>query len=312
MHAYRRVTYAHRCQIQAFLQVKVPISQIAPGVGFHKSTIYREISRNAGKLGYDAQRASQLARNRLLRCRRPHLIQGNVESLILYHLFNALSPQQISARCRREKVLIPSHQTIYAYISRYSREFRPFRRRYNRRGASRRRMKLHKALGKVSIDKRPAIANQRRRIGDWERDCMYGANGQQILVCTDRKSRFTKMARITEKSVSAVATLTNRLLRETKRRIHTVTNDNGPEFRYPDMIRAKVFYCHPRKPQQRGTVENTIGLLRQYITRKTNLETLTNNDIKCIENQLNYRPRKCLDYLTPYEVFYGKSVALAV
>jgi IS30 family transposase len=172
-------------------------------------------------------------------------------------------------------------------------------------------MKLHKSSGKLNIEERPILANQRERIGDWERDCMYAAKRQQLLVCTDRKSRFTKIARVREQSVTAIAKLTNQLLRETKKKAHTVTNDNGPEFRYPDMIKAKVYYCHPRKPQQRGTVENTIGLIRQHIKRKTNLDTLSDADIKDIEDQLNFRPRKCLDYLTPYEVFYDRTVALA-
>jgi IS30 family transposase len=173
-------------------------------------------------------------------------------------------------------------------------------------------MAAHKQEGKTSIEQRPVESNKRLRLGDWERDCMYGARGERLLVCVDRKSRLTKITKVVGRTVRDITKLTNKLLQETKRKIHTITNDNGPEFRHPDGAIAPVYYCHPRRPQERGTVENTIGLIRQYIKRTTDLTLLTNQDIKHVEEVLNFRPRKCLDYKTPYEVFYGKSVALAL
>lgn len=273
---YRRVTYSDRCQIHAFLQVKVSVSRISKELGFHKSTIYREISRN----GIVPQLAEARSGLRRKVCRRPFLITGEVEGQVLAQLFSDLSPEQISRRLALEKIAQVSHQTIYHYVYRNRRALKPYLRRFNRRGTSRIRMKAHKALHKQSIDLRPRQANERLRIGDWERDGMYGANRQQLLVCTDRKSRYTKIGRMKAYSVLKVNKLTNTLLKRTRRRVHTITNDNGPEFRYGTGAIAPVYYCHPGKPQQRGTVENTVGLLRQYIKRKTNLETLTDKDLQ--------------------------------
>ncbi|WP_423811889.1 transposase, partial [Pseudomonas aeruginosa] len=94
--------------------------------------------------------------------------------------------------------------------------------------------------------------------------------------------------------------------------IYTITNDNGSEFRGEPIKEVRVYHCDPMKPQQRGTVENTIGMLRRHITRQTDLETMTDADIKDIEDRMNLRPRKILGYMTPYEMFYKTKVALAV
>lgn len=313
MAEYRRVTYEDRCQIRAFLHRGVSVKTIAKELGFHKSTIYRELSRNRGRSKkYDAAQAEQLASERFKRCRRTLLLEEEAEGQVLAQLFLDLSPQQISVRMAYEGVLSISHQTIYNYVRRSKRALGPYLRRFNRRGASRLRMKSCKREGKLCIDDRPKVADLRKRFGDWERDCLYGSRRKQILVCTDRKSRFSKLTKIAVFKAKSVTKLTNKLLKDTGRPIHTITNDNGTEFRQSQGSIAPVYYCHPRKPQQRGTVENTIGLIRQYIKRTTDLDELSPKDLQEIENRLNFRPRKCLDYKTPYEVFYGKSVALAV
>jgi len=150
------------------------------------------------------------------------------------------------------------------------------------------------------------------RIGDWERDSMLISNRRHILVCTDRKSRFTKITPLESIKVKDVAQVTLALLKKTGRRVHTITNDNGPEFKHSPKLPVPVYFCDPRKPQQRGTVENTIGLIRQFIKRSTKFKQLTADDYTNMEESLNFRPRKCLDYKTPYEVFYNKSVAVVV
>lgn len=312
MGLYRRVTYEDRCQIRAFLQVKTSVRRIAGKLGLNKSSIYREISRNKIGENYGVRSAHELAMRRRESCRRKLLIQEELEGQVLAQLFFGLSPEQISARLRLEKIAKVSHQTIYNYIEKDKQALRPYLRRYNRRGASRLRMKAHKSTNKLSIDNRPKIADQRKRIGDWERDSMYAANGKTLLVCIDRKSRLIKLASVKDKKVKAINRLTARLLQSTQKPVHTITNDNGPEFRYNHGIKTPVYYCYPRKPQQRGSVENAIGLIRQYIKRKTNLDNFTAKDIQAIENCLNFRPRKCLDYKTPFEVFYKRTVALAI
>ncbi len=142
---------------------------------------------------------------------------------------------------------------------------------------------------------------------------MYGKDRRMILVCAERKSRLIKIARV-EKPLSLNLTdQTKALLRQANYRpLKTITNDNGGELLDGFSFDVPVYYCEPRNPQQRGTVENTIGLLRQYLPRGSDLSKLSDEQIKAIESALNHRPRKCLDWRTPYEVFFQKSIALAM
>jgi IS30 family transposase len=137
---------------------------------------------------------------------------------------------------------------------------------------------------------------------------MYCANRKLLLVCTDRKSRYTCITKLDNYTIKHATQRTSEILQG--KPVHTLTNDNGPEFRDGPNMKVPVYFCDPMKPHQRGTVENTIGLLRQYIKRSTSHQALGQRRLKTIEDRLNHRPRRCLDYRTPYEVFYGKTVAL--
>jgi len=311
---YRRVTYEDRCQIQAFLQVKRPVVEIAQRLGFHKSTIYRDLGRyRPFRAGYDPRRATSLAKRGFRRCRRSYKIKGELERVVVERLLWGWSPEQISGRMLHEGSFELSHEAIYQYVERHKEDLNSSLRRYNKRGAGRYRQRKTKlTANKLTIHERPEIANHRLRIGDWERDTMYGAKRKLVLVCTDRKSRYTKLATLKSYRIKAASKVTRNLLKSTGKKVHTITNDNGPEFRDGPRIGIPVYYCDPQKPQQRGTVENTVGLLRQYIQRKTQTHLLTRNKLDNIEDKINFRPRPCLDYLTPYEVFYETRVALAV
>lgn len=305
---YRRVTYGDRCQIQAFLQAKISISRQSKELGFHRSTLYRELKRvNGGK--YRAERAQLLAWERFERCRRRNKIEGQLEKRIVSLLEQDWSPEEVSQRLRREGKGEVSHETIYRYVWQRRPELRRLLRRHGRRGAGRlRQRKTRLTANKRWIRERPRVAERRGRIGDWERDTMYCARRKLVLVCTDRKSRYTRITKLKNYTIRHASQETMRLLRA--KPLHTITNDNGPEFRDGPNMKVPVYYCDPQKPNQRGTVENTIGLLRQYITRSTEHQGLSRKRLKAIEDRLNHRPRRCLDYRTPYEVFYGKSVAL--
>ena len=306
---YRRVTYEDRCQIQAFLQVKMSVAYISEKLGFHKSSIYRELRRNKLRYAYEAKRAQLKAVTRFRRCRRRRKIAGELEGLILWKLFEDWSPKQISERVEHELGQMVSHQTIYRYVKRKKAGLVFCLRRYNKRGFARftQGKRMIRGLG---IRARPSIANERKRIGDWERDCLFIGKRRKILVCTDRKSRYTKIDKLYEATAKGVSIATKHLLQSTGKKIYSITNDNGSEFNGGPNMAVPVYYCDPLKPQQRGTVENTIGLIRQYLKRSTDFNQLTDETVQEIEDAINLRPRKCLDYRTPYEVFYGKSVAL--
>lgn len=307
---YVRVSYGVRCQIEAFLQTEISIPEMAKLLGLHKTTIYREVKRNKSGIVYIGKEAQKASKTRYKRCCRKQVITTDIGKKIEEKLAMGWSPEQISGRLKKENVVQISTKTIYKFTDKHK-LLRGFLRRYYKRGAGRyiQRNALPKA--KLSIDKRPQIANERRRLGDWERDLFYAANKKQLLVCTDRKSRLTKVTKIERATGAIVQRETIRLLAEAGGKVFTTTNDNGTEFKENLPIGVPVYFCKPRKPNQRGTIENTIGLLRQYITRKTDVEMLETSDINEIENLINFRPRKCLDYKTPYEVYYKKKVALA-
>jgi hypothetical protein len=310
---YSRVSYGVRCQIEAFLQIEISVPDMAKLLNLHKTTIYREINRNSYGNVYSAKKAQKNAGDRYKFCRRKKIISTRLGIKIEGRLALGWSPEQIAGRLKQENIkasICP--QTIYRYIDEHK-PLRGFLRRYDKRGAGRYRQRRNLQRDThLSIEKRPAIANERGRFGDWERDLFYAGNKKQLLVCTDRKSRLTKVAKIERGTGVIVQKETIRLLKNAGGKVFTVTNDNGTEFKQNLPIGVPVYFCKPLMPHQRGTIENTIGLLRQYITRKTDIDSYTDIDVAEIENLINFRPRKCLDYKTPYEVYYNKKVALAV
>lgn len=309
MSIYRRMTLAVRCQIDSLLQVGFSVSEISRKLGYNKSSIYRELRRNAVKGIYCPRKACELYIMRQQRQGRKPKITGKLEELVIDKLLIGWSPEQISGRLKKDNMAFISHETVYQYIQRNT-ELKPSLRKTRKRGHGRYSQRKCKWKNKLHISKRPQAANNRERIGDWERDTMFGANRKQIIVCTDRKSKYTKLSFLKKFCSTWMNKETKRLLKTTGKKIHTITNDNGTEFRGSEDIGVPIYYCTPMKPQQRGTVENTVGLLRQFIKRTDDITKLSRKDLKHIEDLINFRPRKGLDYLTPFEVFYNKKVAM--
>lgn len=310
---YTRVTYEERCQIAAYLKTGISIPEIAKELKYDKSTIYREIKRNSilpfggYKKAYNPVAANKKANDRYKRCRKKTKIVGGLEQFVQVKLEAKWSPELIAGRWNKENSTSISHESIYLY-TRNNPQYRQYLKRYNKRGFGRYQQRKLEPKGGENIKFRPQIANDRRRIGDWERDTMYAKDRKTVLVCTDRKSRYTKLAILKGHRADDVMAETRRLLKEAGKRVYTITNDNGGEFRSKKKEAYKVFFCDPHTPQQRGTVENMIGVLRRFIKRDTDLQNI---DIQEIEDSLNFRPRKVLGYKTPYEVFFNKRVALA-
>lgn len=311
MQKYRRVTYEDRCHICSYLQVKIGVVEISRRLGFHKTTIYREIKRNKRGQDYEAGLATRKAYDRFKRCRRKKIIDYKLKEKIIKYMSKGWSPQQISGRFKKEGQELVSTQTIYRSILKHRYEYKLLR-MFNKRGGGRRVEQKAKLEGKLMIQDRPSIVEQRKRLGDWERDGMYGANRNQLLVMLDRKSRLVKIANMGTGTSEKVEGLTQEILKGVGKKVYTITNDNGTEFRKGMTSKYKVYYCKPLRPDQRGSVENAIGLLRQYIKRKTDLTQLTPKDLLVLEDRLNHRPRKCLNFRTPHEVFYQHNVALVV
>lgn len=310
MKQYSRVSYAVRCQIFAFLQANYSIREIALRLNFHKSTIYREIKRNTTTRGYKIKSAQKLSLKRKRFCRRKRIFTGELKEVITSKLKCNWSPEQIVGRYRKEGVSCVSHETIYRFMRK--KENRCLYRHYNRRGMSRYSRTKMKRESTLSIHQRPDVINKRLRVGDWERDTMYIAKKVKLLIITDRKTRYTAIAKFDHFNSKVAAKMSLKMTTSLGRKVYSMTNDNGTEFRGEQKMGIPVYYCDPQKPQQRGTVENTIGMLRRQLSLKTCFEELGTEGLKKIEKEFNLRPRKCLDYRTPYEVFFKTKVALAM
>ena len=160
----------------------------------------------------------------------------------------------------------------------------------------------------VSIEQRPAIANSRRRFGDWEGGLVIGAGQHQALVTlNERKSRYCLIAHVPFKTAQAVSDTVICLLTPLAPYVHTLTTDNGKEFAQHEpiaaMLDAQFFFAHPYASWERGANENMNGLLRQFLPKKMRFESITRKDIAFAMHRLNHRPRKCLAFKTPHEVF---------
>lgn len=300
MKKYARVSYAVRCQIFALKKTQTPISTIAQIVGYHKSTIYRELKRNKGHRNYFPERAQWLSNRRAkLRIRKP-IICASIKRRIVSRLDLGWSPEIIVGRLKEEKIASMSHETIYRFLRKNPVHATKLK-FYKRRGYGRYRQLMARPQWMIGIKSRPKIVDRRERFGDWERDTMYTKNRGFVLVCLERKSRLVRIAELKTHKAEEVSIMTSKLINKAGRKVYTVTNDNGGEFRWKDPLGYKCFYCEPHRPHQRGSVENVIGLLRQYIKRDSDLKEL---NLKEIEENINNRPRKVLGFKTPNEVFY--------
>lgn len=305
MQRYRRVTYETRCHIRAFLDTQFSVREIAKRLGVHRSTIYRELKRNSQSGVYAVEAATELAAIRFARCRKARILKNpEVATAVHEGLSKDWSPEQIAGRVKGL-----SRQTIYNEIRRYRADWKIKLRRHGKtRGRGRWKRRTNAPVWEKSIHTRPSEVNRRQVFGHWERDTLYTKQRKQMILLIERMSRYVKIAKVED----FLTEQTKELLRETKAPVHSLTNDRGNEFLDGYLFRIPVYYCDPRSPQQKGSVENAIGLLRQYIPKKADLDQLTEEDLRVIEDKLNNRPRKCLDYKTPAEVFKEQLVALAI
>ena len=170
---------------------------------------------------------------------------------------------------------------------------------------------------RVSIDDRAAIVETRSRIGDWEADTVIGKNHRQAIVSiVERKTGFTLIQKVERKTALAVSQAMIGLLKPHRKKVHTITSDNGKEFAGHEEIASKLkanfYFAHPYSSWERGTNENTNGLIRQYFPKNRDFTTITQHEINMAMERLNNRPRKRLGYQTPNQVFFKSGVALHV
>ena len=314
---YTQLTQEQRYQISALLKMGHNRTEIATVIGKHKSTISRELSRNKGQRGY---RPKQAHRRALHRRKHSHKrISEETWEMIETKLRLDWSPEQVSGWLYRYHNIQVSHEWIYQHIladkqagGNLYRHLRCQKKRRKRYGSYDRRGKIP---NRASIEERPAIVEERTRIGDWEVDTIIGKRHRQAIVTlTERKSRFSLLAKVDQRTATKVGDAVIELLQDVTDCVHTLTADNGKEFadheRIARSLQAGFFFAHPYAAWERGANENMNGLIRQYIPKNQDFAAVTTADLIWVMHRLNHRPRKCLDFQSPFEVFFNQAVAL--
>ena len=323
MERYSQLTSDQRYQIYALLKAGHTMTLIAEVVGKHKSTISREIARNTGERGYRPKQAQRLCDQRKQGKYKGRFSSSDwhlIEHLLCEHQW---SPEQISLRLKEDDILEISHERIYQHIildkqtggdlHTYLRERLKRRKRYGsgkeRRGT---------IPNQTSIEARPASAEAREEPGaDWEGDLIIGSKHKQAIVTlVDRCTRYTYMAKVEFKTAQAVQEVICRCLSPVKELFRSCTLDNGKEFAQHEImsqtLEGEVYFAHPYSSWERGTNENTNGLIRQYFPKDCDFTKITDADIQRVQDKLNDRPRKVLNMKTPNELLFGQSPNVAL
>jgi len=318
--SYKHLTLQERYLINAYKSIKTQ-KEIAKIVAVHPSTISRELKRGRGKTGKEYWVIASHNRSVLTQVEKSKnanlkLTEETIK-LIKKYLLKQYSPEQISATIKIKHQKEISYVTIYKYIyiNRLAEGdlYKQLRHRAKRRVkyASKRKSRIK---DRVSIHKRPEIVEDKTRLGDFEIDTIIGAGRRgAIVTIVDRKSMYLKLSIPCGKKSGIVAKEILRLLRPLKKKVHTITTDNGLEFaqhkKVSKALKCDFYFCDPYSSWQRGLNENINGLIRQYIPKGSSFENIGKKQIKHIEERLNHRPRKSLGWRTPYEVFHEKEVA---
>ena len=318
---YTHLTYEERCQISRYLERKISVSGIALGLRRSYSTIHREIERGQSIKQTDkkqycprfAQRAYEAKRRTFASCR---VYNDFVKSYVVEKLKEKWSPEQIAGRLKRDHPEYSiSHETIYQHIwrdkkaggvlyknlRRNGRKYKKRSGKYNDRGI----------LGRIDIDFRPDIVEEKIRIGDWEGDLVMGnrQDGSALVTMVDRASKYTKIGFVSSKKADEVRNEIITMMLPLKEKVLTMTYDNGREFAHHQSISgsldADTYFAKPYHSWERGLNEHTNGLIRQYCPKGSSFQDTSNEKIQNIQEALNNRPRKVLGYKTPNEVFFS-------
>ncbi len=317
---------SHERDVLAVLRSRgQPLRQIAAVLRRSPSTLSRELRRNAPPIYtgyYLAHKAQHRAETRnCLAHQRRRLKHARLRRYVAQRLRGGWSPELIAGRWQRRHPDQPiSHEAIYQWVYAEARQFIPClvraHRRRTHRGYSRRHKTSH-IPARVSIRARPASVLHRRRVGHWETDTMISrASAVALQVTVERTARYTRLAQLPRKGAHAMSVaLTRRLSHYPQRLRLSLTYDNGSEntdhVRTNRVLGTRSYFCEPFHSWERGTVENTIGLVRRFFPKQTDLARISKSQVQSVERWLNHRPRKCLGFRTPAEVFTAAGVALA-
>ena len=313
---YKHLSQAERYQIHALMKAGHDQSQIAKLLDRHKSTISRELSRNTGSRGYRPKQACEMSADRAQHSRNAPTVEPWVREAACALLCIQWSPEQIASQ------LPISHETVYQHVYadkaqggtlwKHLRCQKQKRKRYasgrDRRG---------QIPNRRPLSERPLHIEARRQVGHWECDTVIGASHKgAVVTLVERKSGYAVMAKVEKKTSELVSSAIVDKLQPMAARVKTLTFDNGKEFaghaHIDQQLQSTAYFARPFASWERGSNENLNGLLRQYVPKKRAMSTVSDEEIRMIQNRLNNRPRKRLGFKTPAEVFHQslKRVAL--
>ena len=323
--SYTHLSSNERYVISHLVLYGLSLREISRRLQRHHSTISREIKRNRPTYADDAvywyEPAQEFADQRK---RIPHHWIRKSNAQLMYYvkckLMQDWSPEEITGRLIADypnnELMRVSHETIYLWI--YSDAinggnlYTHLRRLHKKRRKQRHYGSCRGLIpGRVSISERPEAVETRERFGDWEGDTVEGAKGSGgIASHVERKSRYLVAAKLSDKTANTMTIASIKAFKRIPKVMRkTLTVDNGKEFSQFKQLEEKTGFCiyfaDPYSAWQRGSNENTNGLIRQYFPKGTNFRDITNKDLALAVKKLNHRPRKCLNYQTPHEIIYG-------
>ncbi len=314
---YKQLTLEKRYQITALIKVGFNQKYIAAELNVHPSTISRELRRNNDLVrGYNAELAQIKSTKTEMQKKKRFSLTKPIEKYIRAKLKQDWSPEQISGRMKLDTGVSVVHETIYRYIytnkkngGKLYKYLRHKNKKYHCRSNN------YQARGtiidRIMIDKRPKIVEKKSRIGDLEIDTVVGKDHKGFLVTVvDRKSKFVLIKKVPTKEAQVVTDALIEMIQPIKAITKTITSDNGKEFAYHKQVSVALdtdfYFANPYHSWERGLNEHTNGLIRQYLPKKSEFLKVSKDEIIMIQNRLNHRPRKSLNYKTPYEVFFSE------
>lgn len=327
MMSYTHFTLEERKFLQQLLSEGNSLRKIADYLGRNVSSVSREVNRNKSKYPkkksdnkykYNAWRANTLSVIRRRESKRLRLTPGTEEWEYIVDKLNLYwSPEAIVERWRQ---IYPEKEkfgtaTIYRYVK--AKRFEGISRKTHLRRRGKLMLPRKTCYNSIQPDRIiPEWSEEiklRTRIGDWEGDTVYGGIGKGLLISqVDRKSRFLCAALLPKRDAELTRETIVKMLKAFP--VESISLDNGSEFadfrKLEEELETKVYFAEPHKPWQRGTNENTNDMLRFFFPKGFDFRTITQDDLDFVVDLLNNRPRKCLGWRTPAEVFYGKTVAL--
>lgn len=310
----KHISLEQRYQIEAYQKVGKSKDFIANELNLHRSTIYREIKRNAQKQGnYSGKTAQLYANERKERFFVKRKFTNECIKLVRQYIEEKWSPEQIVGYCKKHAIPMVSHERIYQFIREDKKNGGNLYKHLRHQLKHRKRSvgKHFPIKDRVSIEQRPTIVAQKERFGDWEMDTIIGKNQQgAILTFTERSTNFLMMVKLKYgKSAVELAKQFIALSLPYKNSIHTITTDNGAEFAEHKAITTKldapIYFTHPYCSWEKGTIENANKLVRQYLPKNTNFNDITDAQLLSIQHKINKRPRKKLNFECPKDIFYN-------